>query len=279
VTMAAISQTSQLRRAIEITAAVALWIAMGITLHLSAYAYLLLGIPLTAAFQWGLRRAPLRALWLRDAQRFQLDPAGWIIAVLLAAYPCYHLMTSLRSNLHPAKAALCLCAVVGAIPAAYTLRNFHRVTVRPFLLCLAIAGTIGLAIMVGGAVAGGAAHRTLAQRLSIGITAFLLNLPLTFVVEEVSFRGAFDSHLHHPGEPRGFVTALFVSALWGLWHLPIGLGQAPLPLVIAQLLVVHCAIGVPFSIFWRRSGNLFVPGSTHALIDAVRDALFVLPWQ
>lgn len=33
------------------------------------------------------------------------------------------------------------------------------------------------------------AHRTMPQRLSIGITAFVLNLPITFVVEEVSFRG------------------------------------------------------------------------------------------
>jgi len=280
VTVAAtISQTSQLRRAIEVTAVVAIWIALGITFHLSAYAYLLLGIPLTAAFQWGVRREPLRALWLRDGQPFRLDAAGWAIAGLLAAYPCYHLVTYLRSDPHPAKAAIYLCAVAGAFPAAYALRNFHRATVRPLLLCLVIAGGIGIAIMVGGVITSGMAHRTLAQRLSIGSTYLLLNLLATFVVEEVSFRGAFDSHLHHPGEPRGFVTALFVSALWGLWHLPIGLGQAPLPLVIAQLLVVHCAIGVPLSIFWRRSGNLFVPASAHALIDAVRDALFVLPWQ
>jgi len=273
------AQTSQLRRAIEITLTVAFWIALGIALHLSAYAYLLLGIPITAVFQWGVRREPLRALWLRSAQPFRLDFAGWLIALLLAAYPCYRFVTYLPSGPQPAKAGLYLCAIAGAFPAAYTLRNFHRATVRSLLLCLAIAGSIGVAIMVGGAVAGGAAHRTLAQRLSIGIAALLMNLPLTFAVEEVSFRGAFDSYLHHSDEPHGFVTALFVSALWGLWHLPIGLGQAPLPLVIAQLLVVHCTIGVPFSIFWRRSGNLFVPGSTHALIDAVRDALFVLPWQ
>jgi len=272
-------QTSQLRRAIEITVVVSLWIALGITLHLSAYSYLLLGIPITAAFQWGLRREPLRALWLRDAPPFRLDAAGWLIAGLLAAYPCYHLVTYLRSGPYPAKAAAYLCAVAGALPAAYALRNFHRETRRLFLLCLVIAGGIGNTFIVGGAVTVGMAHRTLAERLSIGITALLLNVPITFLLEEVSFRGAFDSHLHHPGEPRGFATALFVSALWGLWHLPIGLGQAPLPLVIAQLLIVHCAIGVPFSIFWRRSGNLFVPGFTHALIDSLRDALFVLPWQ
>jgi Na+/H+ antiporter NhaB len=58
VTAATISQTSQVRRAIEITAIVAIWIAIGIAFHLSVNVYLLLGIPLTAAFQWGLRREP-----------------------------------------------------------------------------------------------------------------------------------------------------------------------------------------------------------------------------
>lgn len=146
------SQTSQLRRALEITAVVAIWIALGITLHLSAYAYLLLGIPLTAAFQWGLRRRPLRALWLRDAPPFRLDAAGWVIALLLAEYPCYRFVTYLLSHPHPAKAGVYLCAVVGTFPAAYALRNFRHATVKPFILCLAIAVSIGIAIMVGTAL-------------------------------------------------------------------------------------------------------------------------------
>lgn len=35
---------------------------------------------------------------------------------------------------------------------------------------------------------------------------------------------------------------------------------------------------LPFSFLWRRSGNLFVTGSTHALVDAARNALLVLPF-
>jgi membrane protease YdiL (CAAX protease family) len=31
-------------------------------------------------------------------------------------------------------------------------------------------------------------------------------------------------------------------------------------------------VGIPLSLFWRRSGNLFVPAAVHALIDAVRNA-------
>jgi hypothetical protein len=216
VTAATISQPSQVRRAIEITAIVAIWIAIGIAFHLSVNVYLLVGIPLTGAFQWGVRREPLRALWLRVAQPFSLDAAGWVIAGLLPAFPCYRLVVHLRAGPHLAHIGFYLSAIAGSLAAAYALRNFHRATVRPFLMCLVIAGGIGIAFMVGGAIAGRLAHRTLSQRLSIGLSSLLLYVPISFVLEEVSFRGAFDSHLHHPGEPRWWATALFVSALWGL---------------------------------------------------------------
>jgi membrane protease YdiL (CAAX protease family) len=44
-------------------------------------------------------------------------------------------------------------------------------------------------------------------------------------------------------------------------------------LTTAQLLIVHCAIGVPLSLGWRRTGRLVAPALAHALIDAVRNAL------
>jgi len=103
---ATISPTSQLRRAIEITAAVGIWIALGITLHLSVNAYLLLGIPLTAGFQWVVRREPLRALWLRDAPPLRLDAAGWVIAALLAAYPFLSFCSGLAHGIASGKAWL-----------------------------------------------------------------------------------------------------------------------------------------------------------------------------
>jgi hypothetical protein len=61
----------RIRRAAEITAFVALWIVLGIGFHLSANAYLLLGIPLTVLFQWFVRRAALRSR-VRDAPSFRL---------------------------------------------------------------------------------------------------------------------------------------------------------------------------------------------------------------
>jgi transposase len=97
--------------------------------------------------------------------------------------------------------------------------------------------------------------------------------------EAVAFRGAIDSHVRHPGEDHGvsstiygIVSAIFVSVLWGLWHHPI------LPSVtLFQLLFLQVLVGPFLSLFWRRSGNLMVPGSAHALSDSVRNALGLIP--
>ncbi len=270
---------SRARRAFEVTVAVAIWIALGISLHLDVRTYLLLGIPLTAAFQWGVRRNSLRALWVRDAVPFRLDAMGWMIAAFLAIVPMYRLVTDFHAKAPGATKAFDVAALAGAFAVAYSLRNLRRAATRPLLLCLLIAGGIGIAIMFASGLGAGFAQRNLWQRLAIGLGSLLMFVPVSFVLEEVSFRGAFDAHIHHPAESKGIASALFVSALWGLWHLPVVLGQAPLVALVPQLLVVHCAIGVPLSIFWRQSGNLFVTGSTHALIDAVRNALLVLPWH
>jgi hypothetical protein len=273
----AVTATSRVRRIVEVSSVVAFWVALGIVFHLSANSYLLLGIPLTAAFQCGVRRQPLRALWVRDAVPFRLGATGWLIAVALAAYPCYRLGENLRAGGYGPETAWYCAAVAGAFAAAYALKNFHRATVRDLLFCLATAGVIGILLMALNAVAVGVVHRSFAARMGEGITSLLLYVPVVFVLEEVSFRGAFDAHVHYPGESHEYFTAFLVSSLWGLWHIPVALGQKPLPLLIVGLVGVHCAVGVPLSFCWRRSGNLFVTGSTHALVDAVRNALFVLP--
>ena len=99
--------------------------------------------------------------------------------------------------------------------------------------------------------------------------------PATFVIEEVAFRGALDAHVHHPGDSRGWMSALFVSALWGAWHLPVSDGM-PLPLLVLSLVAWHCLVGVPLSFAWRRSGNLSGPAFAHAAIDAVRNGVLGL---
>jgi hypothetical protein len=85
-----------------------------------------------------------------------------------------------------------------------------------------------------------------------------------------------DSHLHHPREVRGALSAVYVSALWGVWRYPITPEphrlQELLP-TLASLLVVRISIGALLSWSWRRSGNLFVPGSIHAVIESVHNAM------
>jgi membrane protease YdiL (CAAX protease family) len=111
------------------------------------------------------------------------------------------------------------------------------------------------------------------ESLGIGVDAFLIYLPLALVEEEVAFRGALDAHVHHPGEAYGVWSAVFVSALWGLWHYPIEGSGNPLA-TVGQLLLLHIPLGVILSLGWRKSGNLLVPGITHAFMDAVRNAIF-----
>lgn len=99
----------------------------------------------------------------------------------------------------------------------------------------------------------------------------LLYFPATFLLEEVTFRGAIDAHVHHDGETRGWQSAVYTSAPWGAWHLPVS-HALPFPLQLTELVVVHIVLGVPLSMTWRRSRNLAAPALAHAVNDAVRNA-------
>ena len=115
---------------------------------------------------------------------------------------------------------------------------------------------------------------TLLPSLVVGAETFLL-LPVGFMVEDVFFRGALDTYIHREEKGVGWLSAIFVSALWGLWHLPVqaNLDRAHLLSTVIGLLIAQIAVGVPLSLWWRKSGNLTVTDTTHALIDAVRNAL------
>ena len=157
---------SRRRRVIEAAAFVTVWVTAGYMLRLSSNAYLLLGVPLTAAFQLLVRRRPLRELFA----------AG-------------HGRRCRRS----------------VLPACEPARR-HSAR-RPCRL---------------------------------------------------------------PGRRRMAVSRRRVRA-WGLWHLPVASGF-PLPLLVAELVVVHVALGVGLSFSWRRTRNLGGPALAHAVIDAVRNA-------
>jgi membrane protease YdiL (CAAX protease family) len=264
-------QPSRQRRFGEATLFVAAWMALGWTMHLDANAYLLVGVPLTFVFQRWVARRPLASLWVRDVRKFRLDWRGLLLAIAFGIVPVLFLVQAAHAGRWTAVAWAAACAV-GAILVAFAGRQARRSIIRPLLACLATAGFVGIVIMLAPMAIGTATARVspafVGQRL-------LLFLPACFVVEEVTFRGALDTHVHTVDGGRGLASAAGVSALWGLWHLPMAAPSVGLLGRAALLLLVHLAIGVPLSLGWRRSGNLLVPALSHAVIDAVRDGVLL----
>jgi len=255
------------RRWIEGTLFVALWMSLGWALELDANSYLLAGIPLTILFQSLVRRAPLRALWVDGAPAFQAR--GLAIAAALAISPSCSLFNAASAKEWIVVGCMA-SAIAGSVAAGYALLHFRRETLRPFLLCQLTAGSIGIALTVAARFA---SQIQLPPRPLRGLQDFSLYFPVCFILEEVSFRGALDSHLYQRGDRFPFASALFGSVLWGVWHLPILPAQSQSVGVAIALAVSHSLIGVPLAIYWRRSGNLVVTAFAHALIDAVRNAL------
>lgn len=268
------------RRLLEVVAFVGIWIGIGELLDTNpdsssflwkAQIYLLIGIPLVAAFQLWVRRRPIPELWVRNGQPVARRVAFRILAAALAIYPLYSVIKVIvdQPNGVLAQFLFFVAAASGAIAAAYAFTHFSRETWRYLCLCLATAGVIGaLPYLIGDVdtISHPTAHQAKTDLL-FGIESLLLYLTTVMVMEEVAFRGAFDSHAHHQGDRFGILTAIFVSALWGAWHAPlVGWDH------IVGLVVYQGAVGTFLSIWWRKSGNLEVSGTTHAVIDAIRNA-------
>jgi membrane protease YdiL (CAAX protease family) len=262
------------RRYLVVTVVVAVSIALGFLLRLDVNSYLLLSLLLTLVFQLLLRRHPLREVWVRAMPPFRLDAAGIGIAVVLSLVPLYEIYTQLQLQAW-AGILYGLVSIGGAVAAAYAIRQMRRTTLRQLLLCLATAGVIGIALQLiaqYGAVV--ARHQPLQFNAGVWALSFLEYIPALFVVEEVLFRGALDGYLHEGETGTGWVSAIFLSALWGLWHIPVtGTWLSN----IAVLLLLQIAVGVPLSYWMRRSGNLIVPATSHAVIDSVRNAMGAIP--
>ena len=264
------SQPSRRRRALEGIAFVAIWVATGYLLRLSSNAYLLLGIPLTAGFQLLVRRRPLRELFASGTNRFALDRRGVAMAAVLAMTPGYYAAGAFTAG-DWTTFGWYLAAMVGAVTAAFSLRaGSVLATLRSATIPIAV-GAVGMATVFGAVhIATGMPLPAMAAVAALAkYTA--LYYPATFLLEEVAFRGAIDAHVHHDGDPRGWQSAVLVSALWGLWHLPVSSGF-PLPLMVVELVAVHVFLGVWLSFAWRRTRNLGGPALAHAVIDAVRNA-------
>lgn len=269
------TETSRLRRIVEIVLFVALWMGIGFRFRLDADAYLLIGIPLTGFFQLAIRRKLIRALWVRSAPMVQWDARMLIALIVLLLVPCVGLLHTLRSpsGIDWIRAAWFASAVAGTFSAAYSLRNFTRETLDSLYRCLGTAGVYGTIIMLGAAVAIHFPVRSPILMTRVAIESLLAYVPVGYLLEEVTFRGLLDAHVYEAGETRSISSAAFISILWGIWHLPIVPREGPIVLLIARLIFVHTILGVPLSLYWRRSGNLGVPALTHSLVDALRNAL------
>lgn len=249
------------------TGLVTLWMALGWLLSLDSYPDLLLGVPLTVLFQLGVRRQPLRALWVRQAPRFRLGWSNVMLALGFALLPAVLAMGSFAKR-DWFTGAYAGSAIAGAFAAGYALVQFHRQTWRALVGCLAWAGGLGTAYLL--VLAWWEQGRISPDPWPFAPSLIML-FPVCFVLEEVSFQGALDTHVFRDGDRMPLASALYVSGLWGLWHLPlfpeVGLAE------VGLVLLAHSLTGVPLALYLRRSGNLAVPAFAHAWIDAVRDCL------
>ena len=287
------SDGDQGRRYLVVAAVVGLWMAVGIVLHLSGDAYLIAGVPLLAAFQVFVARRPVAELWFKSPSGAPLPLWAWLVAAAFMGLPAYSLVGGWAGSDWSVRLWY-LCAIAGAVPLAYSLARFKRADLPPLVWCFATAGVLGILLVavplflthhhpvVLGANRNVVPFKAMpGPRLAEVARSFFLYLPVVFVLEEVFFRGGLDSYLHRPGDRAPWGSAAFVSALWGLWHLPLLLPAllrimypwAAIGFLAIVLMFVHCAVGIPLSAFWRRSGLLFVPGIVHAFIDAVRNGL------
>jgi len=279
------SSPNQFQRCLHAVAFVGVWMAIGRVFHLDANSYLVVGVPLVAFFQLFVRKKPLVTLWVREATRFRLNLYGILLGLGLAVLPAVKLIQNLSSTSrwsHLPEILWYLCCIVGAFGAAFAFSHFTKRTWKELGFCAGTAGTIGCLTMLLSFLARLAVksmHHTPVTftwaNVLAGVESFVLYVPVCFVLEEVVFRGAIDSHVFQPGDKGQWWTAFFVSTLWGLWHLPIvdTKGITQLMTLIIVLPCIHIAVGVFLSLSWRRSGNLAVPAIVHAFIDAVRNML------
>lgn len=257
-------------RYLQVALFVAIYVALGYLLKLKTESYLLLGVPLMLTFQLVVRKQPVHTLLLRNEERFQLNKMGWIIALFLLVFPTYKMVSAmLQDKLTLVSFGFYVAALLGAFCAGYCFSKFTRLTTKDFFNCLGICVAIRMVMyLLPVLLNNGTLHPDYLQ----GINSLLLYIPVAFVVEEVVFRGMLDAHIYAPQKSPGLFSAFFISALWGLWHLPITPAGDTSRWLVVIILMAKAGWGIILSLFWRRTGNLAVPAFSHAFVDAIRDA-------
>jgi membrane protease YdiL (CAAX protease family) len=258
-------------RYIQTLVFVAVYIALGFIFKLGTLSYLVIGIPLTLLFQLLVVKKPLHQLWLRDETSFNFNRKAWFISVCFLVFPVYRLIDLIEKNQITAdKALYYLACMLGAFGAGYCYSKFTKKTFKEFLMCFGIIAVVRMSLYFFPFVFG---DQEFQPNYFRGLESLLTYIPVAFVAEEVVFRGMLDAHICTSDAENKWYSMLFISFLWGLWHLPLLLhaGQAILPTAFGCMAL--SLWGVVLSYFWRRSGNLAVPAFPHALADAIRDAV------
>jgi membrane protease YdiL (CAAX protease family) len=150
-------------------------------------------------------------------------------------------------------------------------RDAAGATIRATL----VNGAILVGVMVAFRLVTGGFHGNAGGAVVAAVISAATYLPAVFVMEEVLFRGLLDPYLHGSTPATDRASALYGSALWGLWHLPVmsvDLGLLTVPYLVA----IHTVLGYVLVTSWRRTGNLAAPGIAHAVSDALRNAVAVL---
>lgn len=288
---AAIGEHSRPLRYLIVALVVLGWWALGRLLNLNVSGFTLLGVPILLAFQVWIHRQPLLSLWVRSAPPLRVDAWFILIWCLFSIVPAVNLVTALNQR-DLWSAASAAAAVLGAFGLAYALRSLKPsisgVSAGRMALYFLIALVVGLLPLIptlvlprfvhmhiNGQTATAASLPPLAVLLQVGLGRFLMG-PVGFIVEEVFFRGGLDTYLHRGEKGTGWLSTIYVSVLWGLWHLPgAALAQPNLLATVVSLVVAQIILGVPLSLLWRKSGNLAVPDTIHAVLEAVRSILSI----
>ena len=254
--------TTSLRPYIISAVFVAAWVACGWTFQLGTVSYCLIGTPFVVAFQLVICRRPVHQLWVRDGESFHLDATGIMLAIAIIAAQAA-LFWRFLLPWHILGALFLFLMITGSVGFAHALRQQRADRFKQALPSFAVAVFIGCILVW-----------TLKHSLTLSpamMPAFLKNfirlLPCVFVIDEVVFRGLLDSYVapSSAGPRQAWISAIFISALWGFWHMwhsQVFLGFA-----------LTLALGVPLSFCWRKSGTLLLPGVAHALLDAYRDTI------
>jgi membrane protease YdiL (CAAX protease family) len=261
---------------IHVTIFIVIYIGLGFILKLDPNQYLLLGIPLSVLFQIFIRKKGIHNAWVRTDEKFKINKNALFYSVILCIYPLYSTFKVLKTK-EPDIIILLyhLCMLIGSFACGYAISKMTKKTIKDTILCLFTAGVLGCLMFFASAEL--ISIKNLSE-INFNLKSFAFSLltyvPVVFIIEEVIFRGILDEHISENNTKMNYWSIIYISFLWGWWHLPLTKGGTE-SILMASLFypITHTISGFFMSFYWRKSGNLVAPAFSHAFIDAIRNAL------